>query len=590
MSRSIAVVLLLGASLFSLLAYEAVASDAPPSAVASGRLRKPGVPARVLTPAPAAVLPFPLLRGNAPLLRAAAGDHSRIDAKSQAIADTQPATADLSLQASEPITVVPGATTAYTFTIRNQGPAPATGIVLTHTLATGLTPVSTRPAQPWCDRQDRSVSCSIGDVHPSDATTITLDLSIGGNQTHQTETQMAGVTLDLSTPNCTINASQSSITCRMTRLAAGAETQIRIGVRADAQTTGTLVSRARVTAEEADPDPSNNQAVLTMTVVTAAPATVTPASATDLVMQADGPSSVIAGQPFTYTYSITNRGELDATGVHFEDALPPTANLYGYSPGLPACEPRGDFFTCSLSDPDTGETITFNLAITGTAGQPLSVSPDPLMPGWPMCTVLKERTWLHILNCELGTLKRGQTTHIQLGLVAIGVQERTMDNGASVSAHETDLNPSNNTITATMTVSVRADLSLRSAVSGPAVAGQPLSYTLTVANRGPSDADGVVLTDTLPAGTRFVSVSARQGDDCRLEQKEGAAGTVVCRLSLLSGGATGAVTIVLKVDPAVATPASAAALVHSAKVTSEQPDPDLSNNVLSESIPVGGGG
>ncbi len=545
------------------------------------------VPAHFLTDAPSPSSSSSLKRANTPFTSTSTVvDHNPSDATSRIVTDTLPFAANIAIQVLEPIQVVPGETTVYTLTIRNQGPAPATGIVLTHVLAKGAIPVWTQPAQPWCDRHDRSVSCAIGDVRSSDMTSITLDLSVGGTQTHVTNTQLAGVTFDLSMPNCTTDSSHPSVTCHQTRLPAGADAQIRVGASLDAQMTGTLINSATITANEADLDLSNNAATFTMTVGAATPVTVTPVpTTTDLVMQADGPSNVIAGQPFTYTYTITNRGELDATSVHFEDALPPIVNLYSYSPGLPHCDQRGDILTCSFHDPDSGETITFTLAIIGNAGQPVRIVPDQPMPGWPICTVLKERTWLHIVKCELGTLKRGKATRVQLGLVAIGVQEQLMTNAASVNAHEADLKSSDNTITATMAVRVRADLSIGSAISGPAVAGKPLSYTLTVTNDGPSDADGVVLTDTLPMSTQLVSAIPSQGDDCQVERKNATTDAVACRLGQLSGGKIATVTIVLAADEAL-TPASAKSIVHSVQVVAEQVDPDPGNNELIESIPV----
>ena len=38
-----------------------------------------------------------------------------------------------------------------------------------------------------------------------------------------------------------------------------------------------------------------------------------------------------------------------------------------------------------------------------------------------------------------------------------------------------------------------------------ATVGQPLMYTITVTNLGPSPATGLTLRDTLPAGVQFVS-------------------------------------------------------------------------------------
>ncbi len=190
---------------------------------------------------------------------------------------------------------------------------------------------------------------------------------------------------------------------------------------------------------------------------TVAPAEATTiVSATDLVVQASGPSTVLAGQPVTYTYTISNRGEFDATGVRFEDAVPSDMNLVAYAPRLPDCDRAGDALTCVLRGPGGGQAITFTLIVTGYGEQPMVLAPDPLQPGWPICTVLKERTWLHIVQCELGDLKPGQATHVQLVLTAIGVVERTTANAASVRANEADLNPSDNTITTTIAVQTGA--------------------------------------------------------------------------------------------------------------------------------------
>jgi uncharacterized repeat protein (TIGR01451 family) len=380
----------------------------------------------------------------------------------------------------------------------------------------------------------------------------------------------------------------------------------------DAPITGALVHTATVAANEADPNRSNNRATFTMTVGATGPVlpqkdasqsevegpvAITAIPTTDLVVQADGPAIVVAGQPFTYTFTISNRGALDATGVTFEDVVPPDMNLIAYAPGLPLCEQRDDALTCYLRDPDSGETITFTLVITGHAGQPMKMGLDPLMPGWPICFVLKERTWQHVVHCELGVLKPDQATSVHLVLSATGVLERMMANTASVSANEAELNPLDNTNTATMTVQVRSDLLVRSAISGPAFAGKTLSYTLTVANNGPSDADDVVLADTLPVlvggpgpmGTRLVSAVPSQGDDCRIERDDTSADTVICSLGRLSSGETAAVTIVVAVDKSL-TPALLEAIIHTARVVAKPADPNPSNNELTESIPVSAGG
>jgi hypothetical protein len=101
--------------------------------------------------------------------------------------------------------------------------------------------------------------------------------------------------------------------------------------------------------------------------------------------------------------------------------------------------------------------VSFTLVTTGQGGQPMQMGLDPLLPGWPICSVLKERTWLRIVQCELGVLKPGQATHVQLVLVAIGVVGRTSVNTASVGANEVDSNPVDSTSTVTISVQAGAE-------------------------------------------------------------------------------------------------------------------------------------
>jgi uncharacterized repeat protein (TIGR01451 family) len=365
-----------------------------------------------------------------------------------------PSAADLAIQ------VIPSATGIYTLTVRNLGPDLATSIVLTDLLPGGATPLWTEPSQPVCRREGRDAGCDLGGLQAGDAATITLDLSVSGGEDLITGTQVAGVDVALSVPVCVIDRGpgSSQVTCRLDRLQSGAEAQVRVGVDVAPGSVGPLVHTATVTANEADPDGSNNQD--TSVLVAGATGPTEPLAmpgTSDLVVQADGPASVIVGQPFTYTYTITNRDTSDATGVWFEDTVPSDMNLLTYAPGLPLCVQQGDTFTCHLQGAGNSETVTFTLAITGHGGQPLKLDLDPLRPGWPVCWVIKERTWLHIVQCELGALQPGQATHVQLVLVAIGVQERTSTNTASVGAAEADANPVDNTSTVTITIQAGAE-------------------------------------------------------------------------------------------------------------------------------------
>lgn len=73
-----------------------------------------------------------------------------------------------------------------------------------------------------------------------------------------------------------------------------------------------------------------------------------------------------------------------------------------------------------------------------------------------------------------------------------------------------------------------------------AAAGDVVTYTLTVRNAGPGDANDVAVSDLLPPGTTFVSATP----PCTLSGD-----TVTCALGTVLGGATRTVTIRVTVDP-----------------------------------------
>src|SRR5262249_22729248 len=58
---------------------------------------------------------------------------------------------------------------------------------------------------------------------------------------------------------------------------------------------------------------------------------------------------------------------------------------------------------------------------------------------------------------------------------------------------------------------ISADLAVTMSAPASVVAGNNVSYTITVTNNGPSDAQTVSWTDTLPANTSFVSLNQGSG-------------------------------------------------------------------------------
>jgi large repetitive protein len=84
----------------------------------------------------------------------------------------------------------------------------------------------------------------------------------------------------------------------------------------------------------------------------------------------------------------------------------------------------------------------------------------------------------------------------------------TFTNAASVTSPTPDPTPGNNNSTDALPVTQLADLAITKTHTGEAHIGDDLTFTLQVTNAGPSAAQDVVGTDTLPNGMSFVSAGS----------------------------------------------------------------------------------
>jgi uncharacterized repeat protein (TIGR01451 family) len=114
--------------------------------------------------------------------------------------------------------------------------------------------------------------------------------------------------------------------------------------------------------------------------------------------------------------------------------------------------------------------------------------------------------------------------------------------------------------------------------TGPATGhvGQSITYTITVTNKGPSTANGVTATDTMPKNTGFGSVTSTQGSCAPKPHSR----LVVCNIGSMGSGGTVTVTLVLK-------PTTKGSFTNTASVTATSPnDPVSGNNTSSVTTAV----
>ena len=105
----------------------------------------------------------------------------------------------------------------------------------------------------------------------------------------------------------------------------------------------------------------------------------------------------------------------------------------------------------------------------------------------------------------------------------------------------------------------------------PVAVGSNLTYTLVVSNKGPGVAHGAALSDTLPAGVTFQSVTTTRGT-CSFVAPQ-----VRCSFGSLNVGATATVTIVVRVD-------QAGTITNRAGVATTVADPNVGDNQVAIAV------
>jgi uncharacterized repeat protein (TIGR01451 family)/CSLREA domain-containing protein len=305
-----------------------------------------------------------------------------------------------------------------------------------------------------------------------------------------------------------------TVTCSLGALLTSGSTTMTLVVKVTAAPGSTITNTASITGMSSDPSLGNNSATATTTVAGV------PVS--DLqITNSDSPDPVLTGSNITYTIAVTNNGPDTDAGASFSDTLPAGTTFVSLtSPG-------------SCSTPAVGGTGT--------------------------------------VSCSLGALSTGGSATITLVVNVNAAPGSTITNTASISGMSSDPNLANNSATATTTVSGVSDLQVTKSDSpDPVLTGSNITYTIVVKNNGPDAETGASFSDTLPAGTTFVSLTSP--GSCSTPAV-GGTGTVSCSLGALAAGASATITLVVNVNAA---PGST--ITNTASVSGMLSDPSPGNN------------
>jgi uncharacterized repeat protein (TIGR01451 family) len=303
------------------------------------------------------------------------------------------------------------------------------------------------------------------------------------------------------------------VTCNVGNLASAASATITITVTPTA--TGSITNTARVTGTSSDPNNANNTATATTSVQV--PADL------QIVKTVEQGNPVLHGSVMNYKLAVTNNGPAQATNVVVTDTLPANVTFISVMASSPG--------SCSYTAATRTVRCTFSSIMAGPS--------------------------------------KAKTVTIKVTPTQVG----TLSNTATVTADQPDTNPGNNSSTVQSTVVPSADLSLTTTDSpDPVRRNNTLTYTLKLNNLGPDSAINARVTDTLPAGTTFVSATASQGT-CT------GTATVTCTLGTLASAAT--VTVTIKVTPTVT-----GTITNNASASSDTGDPDPGDNNASATTKV----
>ncbi|MEP7358390.1 MAG: hypothetical protein ABI847_14175, partial [Anaerolineales bacterium] len=172
----------------------------------------------------------------------------------------------------------------------------------------------------------------------------------------------------------------------------------------------------------------------------------------DLVVAKDGPATASPNGPIDYTLTLSNTGGLTATGALVTDTLPAGLTFVTYTTSL----------SHTFSQP-AADTLVWHLG--------------DLPPATSAATIT--------VQAVVGGLGNGTLITNQVAASTTATETATSDNAAQA---------------VTTIESPHPELFVTKTGLSLAVAGEPLTYTITYGNSGEAAADNVLITDTLPAG------------------------------------------------------------------------------------------
>ena len=244
-------------------------------------------------------------------------------------------------------------------------------------------------------------------------------------------------------------------------------------------------------------------------------------------------------------------------------------------PDTPAS--AGQTATCTIIVRNNGPSLARNVSLTDVYFPSGTITWGTITTTLGTCS----RTG-NTVTCTLGDLASGTTATVSVSFTAS--QSMTVGDLATATSDTFDPDTSNNEANDSVSFDAVANLSLtKSDAPDPVTAGQILTYTLNVANAGPSSALNATIHDALSALVSFQSATPSQGS-CQAGVVPGdPTKPLTCNLGTIASGGAATLTVVVRVNSDVP---PGTLLVNNADVSSDVGDPNNGNNVATAATTV----
>jgi uncharacterized repeat protein (TIGR01451 family) len=319
------------------------------------------------------------------------------------------------------------------------------------------------------------------------SSTVDYTITVTNNSTTTTSTEVVATDVlpaELTFESATVStgtpmyaSSTNAETWTIGNLLPSAAATLDIEAMVNSDASSTLWNAATVTASTTDPNAANNRSSVWINVQqpTSTPSSTTP-SADLSIVKTVSPTSVAPGSTTTVEYDIT------------------------------------------VANASSSATTSENVAVSDSWPSGLTF----VSSSAPTAYNATSGVW------TVGSLAPGASSTLMITAEVDSDVTSAITNTATVTASTTNPNSANDSAQATITMqssgctsncgggggggSVQANIGITKTVdnSNPAT-GATIHYTLTVSDAGPSDAFGVVASDTLPTGVTFDSASSSEG-------------------------------------------------------------------------------